>query len=305
MAITPMKKESAGNPFGSGIEARKVRFNWNNTPIHWVDNDPYATHLLNVLHLLLPAGELWFCRIYNRALPLVSDAHLAADVRGFIRQEAVHSRSHDEVLRFLEQHHVSIRGYTARVEWLFERLLGDRPLGNLFWHRRLDKPWLKLRVGLIGAIEHFTTTMGDWVLNAKGLEGDNVDPVMLDLLRWHGAEEVEHRCVAHDLYAHLGGGYVRRQLLMAITFTALWVLWVQGIRHLMRNDPNIPKDYRWGWQDFRRLGREDKVPTLGMIVRSTLRYVPPGYHPRKEADTEQALAYFRRSPAAIAAAEAA
>lgn len=305
MANTPLKKELASNTVGSGIEARKVRFNWDNTPIHWVDNDPYATHLLNVLHLLLPAGELWFCRIYNKALPLVSDPHLAADVRGFIRQEAVHSRSHDEVLRFLEQHQVSIRAYTARVEWLFERVLGDRPLGNRFWHRRLDKPWLKLRVGLIGAIEHFTTTMGDWVLNAKGLDSGNVDPVMLDLLRWHGAEEVEHRCVAHDLYAHLGGGYVSRQLLMALTFTVLWVLWVQGIRHLMRNDPQIPKDYRWGWQDFRRLGREDKVPTLGMILRSTLRYVPPGYHPRDEANTEQALAYFRRSPAARAAAEAA
>lgn len=297
-----MKPSFTKEAAGTRIEARKVSFQWDNTPLHWVDNDPYATHLLNVLHLLLPAGELWFCRIYNKALPLVTDPALAADVRGFIRQEAVHSRSHAEVLRFLEQRGVSIRDYTAQIEWLFEKMLGDRPLGKRLWHRRLDKPWLKLRVGLIGAIEHFTTTMGDWVLNAKGLDNDNVDPVMLDLLRWHGAEEVEHRCVAHDLYAHLGGGYASRLLLMALTFTMLWVLWVRGIRHLMRNDPHIPAGYRWGWQDFRRLGREDKVPSLGKIMRSTLRYAPPGYHPRHEADTEQALAYFRASPAAQAAA---
>lgn len=284
------------------LEARKVSFDWNNTPLHWVDGDPYATHLINVLHLLLPAGELWFCRIYNKALPLVTDPDLAADVRGFIRQEAIHSRSHAEVLRYLEAHGISLSDYTSRVEWLFEQVLGDRPLGKRLWHRRLDKPWLKLRVGLIGAIEHFTTTMGHWVLNAKGLNKHTTDPTMLDLLRWHGAEEVEHRCVAHDLYAHIGGGYVSRQLLMGVTFTALWLLWVDGIRYLMKNDPTVPANYTYGWKDFRRLGREDKVPSLRRILKSTLRYVPPGYHPRNEASTEQALAYFRLSPAANAAA---
>lgn len=50
---------------------------------------------MNVLHMLLPSGELWFCRLYNKALPLVSDARLRDDVQGFIRQEAMHSRAHD------------------------------------------------------------------------------------------------------------------------------------------------------------------------------------------------------------------
>ena len=36
------------------------------------------------------------------------------------------------------------------------------------------------------------------------------DPVMLDLLRWHGAEEVEHRSVAFELFQHVSGSYVRR-----------------------------------------------------------------------------------------------
>ena len=33
---------------------RKVRFDWSNTPLHWVPGDPFATHMLNVFHLMLP-----------------------------------------------------------------------------------------------------------------------------------------------------------------------------------------------------------------------------------------------------------
>ncbi len=54
---------------------------------------------MNVLHMLLPSGELWFCRLYNKALPLVSDARLRDDVQGFIRQEAMHSRAHDGAIQ--------------------------------------------------------------------------------------------------------------------------------------------------------------------------------------------------------------
>ena len=42
------------------LEARDVEFDWANLPFHYVPNEPYAPHVLNVLHLLLPAGEEFF-----------------------------------------------------------------------------------------------------------------------------------------------------------------------------------------------------------------------------------------------------
>lgn len=33
---------------------------------------------------------------------------------------------------------------------------------------------------------------------------------MLDMLRWHGAEEVEHKAVAFDTMKHLRAGYWRQ-----------------------------------------------------------------------------------------------
>ena len=36
---------------------------------------------------------------------------------------------------------------------------------------------------------------------------------MIDLIKWHGSEEIEHRTVAFDLYRHLGGSYIARYYL--------------------------------------------------------------------------------------------
>ena len=58
------------------IKPRHVRFDWKDTPIQWIPGDPSSTHIINILNLLFPAGELWFCRVYNKALPLITDARL-------------------------------------------------------------------------------------------------------------------------------------------------------------------------------------------------------------------------------------
>ncbi|MFF4754861.1 metal-dependent hydrolase [Streptomyces sp. NPDC002514] len=42
------------------LKPRKVSFSREDTPLHWVPDDPFTTHTLNVLHLLLPAGERRF-----------------------------------------------------------------------------------------------------------------------------------------------------------------------------------------------------------------------------------------------------
>jgi uncharacterized protein len=39
------------------LEARDVDFDWSTLPLHYVPGEPFTTHVLNVLHLLLPAGE--------------------------------------------------------------------------------------------------------------------------------------------------------------------------------------------------------------------------------------------------------
>ncbi|PRH78769.1 metal-dependent hydrolase [Streptomyces solincola] len=274
---------------------RKVSFDWAGTPLHWVPGDPFTTHTINVLHLLLPAGERWFVHVYRQVLPYIRDERLRADVIDFIGQEAVHSQAHDDVLPQLRRLGLDPTPYTAEVDWLFEKLLGDRTLPP----GRARRWWLMERVALIAAIEHYTAFLGDWVLNAEELDRRGSDPVMLDLLRWHGAEEVEHRSVAFDLFQHVDGGYRRRARTWATAFAALVFLWQRGARFFMANDPTLPAG-RASVRDFVLRGQQGVLPSTPAMLRSIPTYLSRSYHPSQEGSTAQALAYLAASPAAQA-----
>ncbi|MFF8843827.1 metal-dependent hydrolase [Streptomyces sp. NPDC015127] len=275
------------------LTARKVAFEWSDTPLHWIPGDPFATHTINVLHLLLPAGERWFVHVYKQVLPYIRDERLREDVIGFIGQEAVHSQAHDEVLPHLRSLGLDPEPYTAQVDWLFEKLLGDRTLPPGTARRW----WLMERVALIAAIEHYTAFLGDWVLNADELDRRGADPVMLDLLRWHGAEEVEHRSVAFDLFLHVDGSYRRRARTWAVAFGALVFLWQRGARFFMENDPTL-LDGKASIGQFYRAGRAGVLPRTGAMLRTVPRYLSRAYHPSQEGSTEQAVAYLASSPGA-------
>ncbi|GAA1529657.1 metal-dependent hydrolase [Actinomadura kijaniata] len=278
------------------LQARDVRFDWSEVPLHWIPGDPVATHLINVLHLLLPAGEEWFVRVFKEAVPHIRDDRLREDVLGFIGQEAVHASSHDQVLDHFLGQGLDVRPFVRQVEFLFEGLLGDR---NLTGTR--GQAWLYERISLIAAIEHFTGVLGDWILNATALDEAGAHPMMLDLLRWHGAEEVEHRHVAHDLFMHLDGSYPARLRAMAETITALTALWRRGHRFLMAADPIVQGRIRGGLHHVRRTGAAGLTPGGRMVAASVGRYLRRSYSPLNEGSTSQALAYLASSPAARAA----
>jgi len=279
------------------IRPRRVRFDWSDTPLSWVPGDPFASHVMDVLHLLLPAGEYWFCDVYTKALPLITDRQIEEDVRGFIGQEATHSRAHAAVLDHLESRGLDTRPFTRRVDCLFDRLLADEPFGRKP-PRFLDRPWLVTRLAIIAAIEHFTCVLGIWILaDSSALDRAGADPMMLDLLRWHGAEEVEHRSVAFDLYQHVSGSYFLRLAALAAVASALFILWRSGTLFFLRNDPEHPDGIYGSIRHYVRVSRTGKLPRLAPLAASVGRYLKPGHHPSREGSTERALGYLATSSA--------
>jgi uncharacterized protein len=113
------------------LEARDVEFDWSKLPVHYVPGEPFVTHVLNVLHLLLPAGEEFFVQAFKKSLPLIRDDQLRLDVQGFIGQEAVHSQAHATVLANFAAQGVDVTPYTDQIRWLFEKVLGERPERSL------------------------------------------------------------------------------------------------------------------------------------------------------------------------------
>lgn len=295
------------------LVARPVKFNFSQTPTHWIYNDVFSSHLINGINLILPIGELWFCRVYNKALPLITDAQLRVDVEGFIRQEAVHSRAHSGAQKFLHQHGLKTEEFEARINWLFSQFLGENPLSlKALKIKQLEKIWLVTRVGIIAVIEHFTCVLGQWSLDSHGWDEGEADPIMADLFRWHLAEEVEHRNVAYDLFEHLCqtklGFYISRQALMAAAFPLFIYFLADAARFLAGQDPDpsaqsmARKSVLQLIAQLEKVGQEtDHVPPFSLFLRKTVGWVAPHFHPETEGNTQQALDYLAKSAGVLTA----
>ncbi|MDY6995844.1 MAG: metal-dependent hydrolase [Actinomycetota bacterium] len=296
--LRPRRFDAEIDPGPVQIQARKVHFDVAAAPLHWIPDHPVASHVVSVLNIVLPAGERWFVRTFNEALPLVKDPRLADDIRGFIGQEATHADVHDQVLQsFMVAHGVDPTPILDQVEHVFGEVLAppqttdpDRRLNHL-----CDRLWL------IAAIEHYTAVMGDFALNCAW-DDHGADPTLVDLFRWHGSEEVEHRSVAHDVAVHFHDSYLSRIRAMAVAASMLFVFFQRAGWYLVKNDPEVTA----GWWTFNRMRMRDS--RLGLLPRyrrlfgtSTLSYFRPGYSPERIGSTAQAVAYLAASPAARAA----
>ncbi|GAB3275987.1 metal-dependent hydrolase [Actinocorallia lasiicapitis] len=279
------------------IKPRRVAFDWSRTPLHWVADDPVAVHVLNSVHLLFPPGERWFVQVFKELLPLVTDERLRAEMKGFMGQEAVHAYSHEHVVKqLLEREGIATTpGYR-----LAEKIVASRPRRRRRLPPRLARRVLVFEAAMIAAIEHYTAFLGDWMLNAEGL--DSADPTMLDLFRWHSAEEVEHRSVAFDAFQHVSGSHALRTVTWALALTGLYVAIIDGAVRMYNQDPAAPgrtNPVRL-LRRMRRSAALGHIPHPASLLREAPVYLSRTYHPSRSCNTAQALTYLASSPAARA-----
>ncbi|HLS79227.1 MAG TPA: metal-dependent hydrolase [Nocardia sp.] len=280
------------------LHPRDVRFDWTGAPLHWLRHEPIASHVVNALNLLLPEGERMFCAAYTEALPHVADEKLREAMLGFIGQEAMHAQTHDRVLHeVLAANGIDPGPYLRQAEHLFRVTLWPASSSGVAGRQAMIE-----RLAFIACLEHFFAFLGDWVLNAD-LERFDADPRMADLFRWHGAEEVEHRHVAHEVAEYFGVGYLRRSALMVLVFPIFLGLVVRGAAFMIRQDPALP-DLGYPRLLAGVLGamRRGALPGVPALAASALSTFLPGYHPESVGSTAQAIAYLATSPAARAAA---
>ena len=230
---TFVKKKMFGSSIDYHIHPRKVKFDWENTPVDWIPQQPFASYFINEINNILPAGEFWFCRLYNKVMPQITDEKLKQDVQAFIRQEAMHAVAHNSANQeYLGQRNIDIQRNLKIMDWLFNTALADQPFGQNV-PKVLDHQWDIFRLGVIATVEHMTCVLGKYALYNKRWEQLGADPEMIDLIKWHGSEEIEHRTVAFDLYRHLGGSYIARYYLSVAVIVGVLGLWVDGVGHIM------------------------------------------------------------------------
>jgi predicted metal-dependent hydrolase len=296
--LRPRRFDTEIDPAPVPIQARKVHFDVNGIPAHWIPDHPVASHMVSLLNIVLPAAERWFVATYNEALPLVRDPKLAEDIRGFIGQEATHADTHDQVLReYMDANGIDVAPMLELIDYVFEKMLA--PSDTADPRRRMNE--LCDRLWLIAAIEHYTAVLGDFSLNCAWDDHD-ADPTIVDLFRWHGSEEVEHRMVAHDVATYFHDSYLDRIRAMSIAVGMMFFFFQRGAWYLVKSDPSLDV----GWVRMQRMRMRDSKLGLLPIFRklfgsNTFMYFRPSFSPEQMGSTAQAVAYLASSPAARAA----
>lgn len=301
-----LKNKALGSSIDYKILPRKVKFHWKDTPIDWIPNQPFASYFINEINNILPAGEFWFCRLYNKVLPQITDEKLKQDVQAFIRQEAMHANAHTSANKeYLSARNIDIQRNLDIMNYVFTIALADKPFDREV-PKILEKQWDLFRLGVIATVEHMTCVLGKYALYNERWEELGADPEMVDLVKWHGSEEIEHRTVAFDLYRHLGGGYIPRYYMSLAVITLVLGLWVDGAAHIMKQDPRFADAAKsrffpvWVTLEWYKISRKDNqvLPNPLWLIAQQIDYLMPWYDPVKEGNTEDAVSYLSQSPAA-------
>lgn len=207
------------------ITPRNPRLSWqDDRQRHWFGGSPLKSNWMNALSTTFPAAERFFIDSVRHYQDQITDPDLAAQVKGFIGQEAAHGKEHR---RFNEL--LAADGYPAAEM--------EAKVGRIFdWVRQNPDP--KVKLALTCALEHFTTILCTEVLRSPVFN----DPMQGEYKRlwcWHCLEEIEHKTVAYDVYQAIGGSYRKRVVEMIHTSLALWPLLASIMFRYQRHDRRL------------------------------------------------------------------
>lgn len=240
----------------------------------WCGGDAFKTAFFNALSMSFPLGEQYFMdsvRAGLKTLPAEAQQQFAAEVQGFVGQEATHRRIHT---LFNEQ--LALQGFDNAMERRIARRLQA--------HAHLD---VRMHVAATAATEHLTAIFADWMLAHPDVM-DGTEDRLTTLWLWHSAEESEHRSTAFDVYHAIGGNHAwRLRLFRYITITFFADVTRQTLRNLW-HDKALFSRATWRSAGHFLFGRHGIIRSNTGLWRA---YMRKDFHPREQdaARSEQWL----------------
>jgi predicted metal-dependent hydrolase len=169
-----------------GIKVRRMDYRFTpDIPDDWADDNPLLTALLAGLSASFPPGERYFIESVRHYADRIDDPELRERVRGFIGQEANHTKEHLAFNEFLDARGVPAGRMQRAVEQALKRLKQrNSPAENL---------------ARTVALEHMTAFLASALLESPEIL-ERTHPTVAAFWAWHAIEEIEHRSVAFDVY---------------------------------------------------------------------------------------------------------
>jgi predicted metal-dependent hydrolase len=245
------------------------------TARYWTGGDPYSSHLMNAFSLLFPPGERFFMEAVRAFRAQVSDPVLQAQIRGFLGQEALHSREHKVFNTWLTKQGIDADGIERAVAADIEARRAQRtPIDDL---------------AVTCALEHFTAIMAEGWLKEPTMRAAVSEPLRA-IWTWHALEELDHKSVAFDVYRAVDGDEATRIRWM-VRITIGFILGVTFLHlRLLSKDRQLNRPlaiFKSWWKYWGPRGYFTKR------IPSYLRYYRRDFHPWQE-DTRALIERFER-----------
>jgi predicted metal-dependent hydrolase len=168
------------------ITVRRMDFAFTpDIPENWADGNALITAVMAGLSAAFPPGERYFIESVRHFGDEVKDPELKERIRGFIGQEANHTKEHLAFNEFLDGRGLPV----LRMQELVERALGAL--------KKRNSPAQNLARTV--ALEHMTAFLASALLESPELL-QRMHPTVATFWAWHAIEEIEHRSVAFDVY---------------------------------------------------------------------------------------------------------
>lgn len=253
------------------IQVRRMNFEFTpDIPENWADDNAFLTALLAGLSASFPPGERYFIESVRHFAGEVKDPELRERIRGFIGQEANHTKEHIAFNRFLDARGIPVLKMEALVEQILKRIKAkNTPEENL---------------ARTVALEHLTAYLASALLENPALF-ERMHPTIAAFWAWHAIEEVEHRSVAFDVYKESVDDERLRLRTMAVVtciFSLMTAVRTAMILKATGNLFNLPALVRGLDVMF---GREGVLRKAAPLYRA---YYRKNFHP-DEHDNERAL----------------
>lgn len=252
---------------------------------HWLGGDPVGTAVFNALSLTFPDGE----RVFMDAVKAFRDrltGKLAEDARGFIAQEAIHSREHHHLNSLIDRERYPVAEIEVMIRQRVTFIRGRGPMAML--------------ISTI-ALEHFTAMMAEMHARHRELFA-TTDPEIEKLWRWHAMEETEHKAVAYDVFLEVTKDWspLKRYLIRCRAMALVTLMFTRNITRyaarLLEIDGYTPeaalkavKRYVW---------REPGIFSRG--AKTYFAWYRPGFHPWDQDDRAQFADWKAEFDAAVA-----
>jgi predicted metal-dependent hydrolase len=255
----------------------------------WLGGDPVGTAVFNALSLTFPDGERLFMDAVRNFRGELK-GKLLDDVKGFIAQEAIHSREHHVLNQLIDRERYPVAEIEGQIRG---RVAKARERGKM-----------AMLMSTI-TLEHFTAMMAEMFMdNPELFDGTPAD--VERMWRWHAMEETEHKAVAYDVFMAVTKDwspflrYRRRCIAMAIVTFMFTRNITRYAARLLEADGYSPeaaksavKRYVWGKPGLFRRG-----------WKTYFAWYRPGFHPWDQ-DNRAELAGWKAEFDAAAAPQAA